>query len=114
MRIKCFTLAAALVLAVALVGCSSNKVTSSANPTNSVRPSATQPVGNDRDDQDNDAGSSRKPDASPYVSDHVDGEDALDDVGNAAGDLVDGAGDAVRDAGDAIGDAANNVGRAMH
>lgn len=135
MKTKYFALAVALILAVALTGCSAGREENSApmtpssgvsgNPdsrnsagVNTASPSASSNVGNDAlngggaggtNDLDNDG----TPDGSAGVQGRSRGGSALDDVGDAAGDVLRGAGDIARDAGNAIGNAANDVGSAM-
>lgn len=139
MKLNYFALSMAAVMVMTLAGCSASRENDNSvsdYPTNSVssdydgRASAgvgddmrnspdlddgayhSDGVGNDRDDehvgddyyQNSDSGTDRRP---------ANGDDVVDDIGDAAGDLARGAGNVVRDAGDAIGDAANNIGRAM-
>ncbi len=120
MKARYFAIAAALMLSVALMGCSADRK----DPMHSqdLRPSASVPgttAPNDAmsgggaggtNDQNNDG----RPDATPDASDRVSGDGIIDDIGDAAGDLIEGAGDGLEDAGDAVGDAAGRVGRAMH
>lgn len=139
MKLKYLALSTALMMALALTGCSASRDNNSAapvNPTNSAalddnsRASASSEYG-----AENSAGL----DDGAYSSDAVgsgngggrtgdnygqnnvsgtsrsrsSGTDVIDDIGNAAGDLARSAGNVVRDAGNAIGNAANNAGSAV-
>lgn len=122
MKTKYIAVVMALVMTIALVGCSRKNKTPENSPAPTHTPSVTVPGNQENhndafegggaggtEDNRNDDIHSEMPDASPHVS----GDGVLDDIGDTAGDLVEGAGDAVRDAGDAIGDAANRAGNAM-
>ena len=140
MKMKYFALAMAVVLTMALTGCSAGRDENSApmEPSsgvssdpdsrnsagvNTASPSASSSVDNDAlngggaggtNDLDDDG----MPDNSPSTGTDQSrsrsrGGDVLDDIGDAAGDVLQGAGNVARDAGDAIGDAANSVGRAV-
>ena len=119
MKKRHFALAVAFVFALALTGCSANRVENSdpVEPTY-TQPGATHtvPSGGSDATQGGGAGGTndRDNDGLPDGGTVNDGAgNAVDDIGDAAGDLARGAGDVVRGAGDAIGDAANDVGRAM-
>lgn len=134
MKLKLFVLSMACVMAAALVGCSAGRDDDSATseqPTNSMftdqndRASTRPDYDANHSDSMDDAYQSDGMDDYYNNGDYGQNDDygagrsrtgrnnAVDDIGDAAGDLVRGAGNAVRDAGDAIGDAANNVGRAV-
>ena len=116
MKLKYFALFMAVVMAMALTGCSANRDKDSTasdypanNPTSDYEDRSSAGLDDGAYYSDNVGGDyGDAPGASPYHSDGV-----IDDIGDAAGDLARGAGDAVRDVGDAIGDAAGGVGRAM-
>ncbi|MCI8697732.1 MAG: hypothetical protein HFF29_01295 [Oscillospiraceae bacterium] len=116
MKLKYFALFMAVVMAMALTGCSANRDKDSAasdypvnSPTSDYEDRSSAGLDDGAYYSDNVGGDyGDAPGASPYHSDGV-----IDDIGDAAGDLARGAGDAVRDVGDAIGDAAGGVGRAM-
>lgn len=125
MKLKSLFFAMVFVMAMALTGCSASREdngTASAAPTNSAgvndgayysdNVGAGQNDGHVSDDyyQNNVSGNGGNP---ANRGNSSNGENVMDDIGDAAGDLARGAGNVVRDAGDAIGDAAGNVGRAM-
>lgn len=133
MKLKHIALSMAIVMAVALTGCSAGRENNSmapVDPTNSMtsdydsRASANNDYGagagsdaglNNGSYPSSAVGGSN---ADGHVSDgynpnnvsgaptNGDGDNVIDDIGDAAGDLVQGAGNA-------IGNAANDVGRAM-
>ena len=143
MKLKYYALSTALVMTLALTGCSANRVNDSAAPDapsnsvtpgngvqnsagvdNDIRNSAGIDYGNDAMQGGgaggtNDLNNDGHPDGSAGVTGNGSGSTgagtsrAANDVGRAAGDLARGAGDVVRDAGNAIGNAANDVGNAM-
>ena len=129
MKLKHFVLAMAIVMAVALTGCSAGRESNSTapvNPTNSMTSDYDSRVSANSDYGTGSSaglGDSAYPssavgdkDANGHVSDDYyqnnvtgapsNGNSVIDDIGDAAGDLVQGAGNA-------IDDAANGVGRAM-
>ncbi len=138
MKARYFTVAAALMLSVVLVGCSAGKD----DPTHSqdTRPSATMPgnVGNGGMMESaspnggtmesavpndgtmgggaggtNDLNNDGTPDSTPGTSERVDGGDGImDDIGDAAGDLIDDIGNGIENAGDAVKDGVGRAGRA--
>lgn len=122
MKTRRFALAMALMFALTLTGCSANREEhSSPVEPDHTTPGAVHSDSNDGNDAmegggaggTNDQNNDGHPDNSAETGGQ-DGDNALDDIGDAAGDLARGAGDMIRGAGDAIGDAANDVGRAMH
>ena len=113
MKKRSFALVLALVLALALTGCSASRVEPSRGVGSDSGVYETYD-GNDAFEGGGAGGTNdRNNDGRPDASDGSGVGRAADDIGRAAGDLARGAGDVVRDAGDAIGDAADGVGRAM-
>lgn len=133
MKLKHFVLSMAVVMAVALTGCSAGRESNSTAP---VDPTNTNSMTSDYDSRasaNNDygagggsgaglddgtypSGAVGGDNADGHVSDNYyqnnvsgtpsNGDNVIDDIGDAAGDLA-------RGAGNAIGNAANDVGRAM-
>lgn len=97
---KYLVLTAVLCLsAMVFAGCGNNKddngASASPDAQETMAPEETDDAMRDGEDALDDTGDAAK--------------DALDDAGDAARDAVDGAGDAVRDAGDAAGDVLNDA-----
>lgn len=137
MKLKSFALSMACVMAVALTGCSANRNTNSAAPTQPVNSAAADSgdrasagiddarhssnvqnsagVGNDAAQGGGAGGTNdRNNDGTPDGTlDPTNSGNLVDDIGDAAGDLARGAGNVARDAGNAIGNAANDAGRAL-
>lgn len=138
MKLKYFVLFAALMMALALAGCSADRVDNSASPTasaNAVRPdsAARNSAGIGRSDEiwsspgidagndamqgggaggTNDLNNDGRPDSGTWDI-GPDGNRVSDDIGRAADDLARGTDNIIQNAGDAIGDAASDAGRAM-
>ena len=117
MKKRSFALTIALVLTLALTGCSAGREGDAPDPSHSVTGNHDSARNTDGLDDGNDAfhgggaggTNDRDNDGRPDGGD----DSVVDDIGRTAGDLARGVGDAARDAGDAVGDAADGVGRAM-
>ena len=121
MKKRSFALAMAFALALALTGCSADRVGNTLSPSHNVGSDSGVYETNDGNDAfegggaggTNDRDNDGRPDSGGDSDDQSGVGQAVDDIGRAAGDVARGVGDAARDAGDAIGDAVDNVGRAM-
>ena len=114
MKKRSFALTMALVLTLALTGCSANREGNTLDPSHSVTGGHNDARNTDGLDDGNDAfqgggaggTNDRDNDGRPDSGANSGVGQAVDDIGRDAGDVV-------RDAGDAIGDAVDDVGRTM-
>lgn len=130
MKQKYFALVMAFAMAAALTGCSAGRNDNNAghvSPTNSLTPDyddrASAGVGGAQNSAglNNDAAQGGGAGGTNYDQNNVDGtginpsdgDDLIDDIGDAAGDLTRGVGNAARNAGNAVGNAARNAGSAV-
>ena len=130
MKQKYFALVMAFAMAVALTGCSAGRNENSAKPiqpdssvTSDDGDRASAGVGDAQNSAglNNDAAQGGGAGGTNYDQNNVDGtgmnpsdgDDVIDDIGDAAGDLTRGVGNAARSAGNAVGNATRNAGNAV-
>ena len=129
MKQKYFALVMAFAMALALTGCSAGRndnnaeVQSTNSMTSDAGDRASAGVGDAQNSAglNNDAAQGGGAGGTNYDQNNVDGtgmnpsdgDDVIDDIGDAAGDLTRGVGNAARSAGNAVGNATRNAGNAV-